>query len=93
MVNRPYGKVGDYMEEQEFVDIVAGNLQSLIDEYGYTQTELAQDAGLSIATINNILSGKRTMSAITLVNLCVAIGCNFNDIVPDYAIVERVRCD
>ena len=48
-------------------------VRDYLDENGYKQVTIAQKAGISKATFNSILNGKRTLYADDLCAICVAL--------------------
>ena len=57
------------MSELEFMEIFAGNLQSLMYETGYNQAELAEETGLTQGTISKYLNARQMPSVKAIVNL------------------------
>ena len=48
-------------------------VRAYIDERGYKQVHIAEKAGISKATFNAMLNGKRTMYADDLCAICIAL--------------------
>lgn len=77
------------MTEMEWMDIFAGNLQSLMDEENMSQNELARRTGISQGTINRYLHGKCMPSVNALVNIAhVFKGCVITDLLYFYKPME-----
>ena len=76
------------MSEVEFIDIFGDNLQSLMEERGYTQRALARESMISHVTISRYLSKERMPTAKSLVNLAFALECDLDDLVPTYDYVD-----
>lgn len=69
------------MTEVEFIDIFKGNLKSLMDEVGYNQQELAQEAKIDQSTISKYLNGTRMPSVRALNNISIALNCTINELI------------
>lgn len=76
------------MTELECCEIFADNLRQLMFETGYSQTDLAWDAYLDQSTISKYLKGDRLPTVKALINLCIVLDCNFNDLIPDFDYVN-----
>lgn len=69
------------MTEVEFIDIFKGNLKSLMDEVGYSQQELAQEAKIDQSTISKYLNGTRMPSVRALNNIAIALNCTVDELI------------
>lgn len=69
------------MTEVEFIDIFKGNLRSLMDEVGYNQQELAQEAKIDQSTISKYLNGTRMPSVRALNNIAIALNCTVDELI------------
>lgn len=69
------------MTEVEFIDIFKGNLKSLMDEAGYNQQELAQEAKIDQSTISKYLNGTRMPSVRALNNISIALNCTIDELI------------
>lgn len=69
------------MTEVEFIDIFKGNLKSLMDEVGYSQQELAQEANIDQSTISKYLNGTRMPSVRALNNIAIALHCTIDELI------------
>ena len=79
----------EIMSEVEWMDIFAGNLQSLMDEENMSQNELARRTGISQGTISRYLNRQCMPSVNALVNIAeVFTGCNINDLLYFYKPME-----
>lgn len=76
------------MSEIELMDIIAGNLQSLMIEKKIGQNELARCAGIDKSTISRYLNGKILPSLSSLINVCYVLECPLDEIVPCYDLIE-----
>ena len=77
-----------YISEVEFIDIFADNLREIMKEVGITQSELADEAGLSRASINRYLNKQRMPDLVSLLNICFILECDVSDLVPTYALIR-----
>ena len=78
----------EYISEIEFIDIFADNLRSLMEEVGITQSELADESGLTRATINRYLKKQRMPDLRALINICYILECEVTDLIPTYALIH-----
>lgn len=69
------------MSEVEWMDIFGDNLAEIMRDGRWTQEDLAEDAGISQAAISNYLNKKRMPTVKAIVNLCYALGEDFNDFI------------
>lgn len=72
------------MSEVELIDIFADNLRDIMQEVGITQSELADESGLSRATINRYLAKQRLPTLKALINICDVLDCNLDELIPTY---------
>ena len=68
------------MTESEWLDIFSNNLIELIRDRGYTQADLAEDTGLSEATISAYINKRRIPKVTTLLNLALVLDCELEDL-------------
>lgn len=69
------------MSEVELMDIIAGNLSSLMEEKGYSQRDLAEDSGLSEAAISRYLKAQRIPNLKAIFNMCMVLDCEVEELV------------
>lgn len=67
------------MSEQEWINIFGGNLAEIMAEQGYTQKDLAEDTGLSEASISNYVNKRRMPTVKAIINMAYVLDCDFND--------------
>lgn len=72
------------MSEVELIDIFADNLRDIMQEVGITQSELADESGLSRATINRYLEKQRLPTLKALINICDVLDCDLDELIPTY---------
>lgn len=68
------------MSEKEWLDNFSEELKSLMEECGYSQSELAKDTGLSESTISNYLNKRQIPKATALLNIILALNCDFDEL-------------
>lgn len=69
------------MSELEWLDIFGDNLRGIIDEYGITQSGLAEDIGVSEATISNYIHKKKMPSIKTIINMAYVLDMDINELI------------
>ena len=72
------------MSEVEFMDIFGDNLCDLMEEKGVGQNELAREIGVSNPTISYYINKQRMPSLPVFINICIALECDCDDLVPMY---------
>ena len=72
------------MSEVEFLSIFADNLRDLMKEVGMGQNELASMIGIDKAAVSRYLNKQIIPSLPTYVNICNALGCDLEELVPTY---------
>lgn len=70
------------MSEVEFIDIFAGNLRSVMEETGYGVNELAKDIHVDKGTISRYRNGLVMPSVKNVINMCIVMCCNLDDLIP-----------
>lgn len=68
------------MSEQEWINIFGDNLQEMLLEANMTQRELAEDTGLTEATISRYINKQRMPTVRALVNIVYSLGCSFDEL-------------
>lgn len=63
------------------MDVIAGNLSSLMGEKGYSQRDLADDSGLSEAAISRYLKAQRIPNLKAIFNMCMVLDCEVEELV------------
>ena len=69
------------MSEQEWVDIFADNLNSMLDEANMSQRDLADETGLSEAAISYYLHKRKMPGIRAVVNISYALNCDMSDLI------------
>lgn len=76
------------MSELEFLSIFADNLRDLMAEVGVGQNELAKEIGIDKAAVSRYLNKQIIPSLPTFINICVALDCRPDDLVPLYDFIH-----
>lgn len=69
------------LTEQEWLDIFGDNLLEMMCEYGINQGDLAEESGLSEATISKYLNKKQLPGIKAIVNIATVLECSIDDLV------------
>lgn len=69
------------MSENEWLDIFSQNLEDIMEEKGYTQQNLADDAGLSKASISNYVNGKRMPTIKAIINMAYVLDLDVSEFI------------
>ena len=70
-----------YMGEQEWLDIFGDNLRDILKEYGMTQRQLAEETGLTEATISNYINKRKIPSMRAIVNIANALDISTDELI------------
>lgn len=81
-------KKREYISEIEFIDIFADNLRDLMIEMDMSQADVARESELDRSTINRILNKKTMPTVKAVMNLCYALNCRYEDLMPTYSLVN-----
>lgn len=76
------------MSEAEFMSIFADNLRDIMLEVGMSQNELADKIGINKGSVSRFLNKQIIPSLPTYINICTALGCNLEELVPTYDYVH-----
>lgn len=68
------------MSEVEWIKIFGRNLDEMLVEANMTQRELAEDTGLTEATISRYINGRRMPTVRALVNIAYSLNCSFDEL-------------
>lgn len=68
------------MSEVEWIEIFGQNLDEMLVEANMTQRELADDTGLTEATISRYIHGRRMPTVRALVNIAYSLNCSFDEL-------------
>lgn len=76
------------ISELEAIEIFGDNLRDLMEDVRINQSELAKESRLTQCTINKYLNKQRMPSMKAIMNLCYALNCDYNDLLPNYYLVR-----
>ena len=68
------------MTEQEWLDIFADNLVSMLQDANMSQNELAECTGLSKASISSYIHKRRVPGIKALINISSVLDCTLDDL-------------
>lgn len=68
------------ISEVEWIDIFGDNLRDMLKDVNMSQTELAEETGLSKATISKYIHKTQMPNVRALVNISYALNCSFDDL-------------
>ena len=68
------------MTEQEWREQFAENLRLRMEEFGYSQRDLADDVGISESAISRYLAGQQVPKVTALLNIAYALDCSLDDL-------------
>lgn len=69
------------MTEFEWLDIFGDNLQSLMQERGYTQRDLAFETDLSEAAISSYVNKRKLPGIKAIINIAYVLDLDFEDLI------------
>lgn len=69
------------MSEVEWLDIFSDNLVNIMDEYGITQRDLADDTGLSESTISRYVNKQQIPTLKAIINMSYALDIKLDDFI------------
>lgn len=75
------------ISEMELLNAFASNLKYVMEYEGITQSELARKSGLSKSTICMYTKAKRMPSMAAIYNICFALNCRIDDLIPTTCVV------
>ena len=69
------------MSEQEWIEIFGDNLQSILEEYGLSQRDLADEIEVSESTVSKYIHKKQMPNIKAIVNMVYALDIEFDDLI------------
>lgn len=69
------------MTQTEWRKIFASNLESILQDYKMTQTELARDTGLSVSRISDYINEKATPTIFAIINIAYSLDMSIDELV------------
>ena len=76
------------MSESEWIDIFSKNLREIMNDYRYTQRDLADTLGVAESTVSRYLKGQMAPSIFAVINMSYALGCTIDELI-DFG--DRIR--
>lgn len=77
------------MDEYELLDDFSEGLKSQMQIKKISQRELARKSRMSVSTINRFLNGERIPNVSSVINLMLALDCDFEDLFTVYDFIEK----
>ena len=68
------------MTELQWLEIFGDNLKDMMDGAGYTQRDLADDTGLSEATISKYINKQQMPGVKALISIAYVLDCSLDDL-------------
>ena len=68
------------MTELQWLEIFGDNLKDMMDSAGYTQRDLADDTGLSEATISKYINKQQMPGVKSLISIAYVLDCSLDDL-------------
>lgn len=68
------------MTELQWLEIFGDNLKDILDGAGYTQRDLADDTGLSEATISKYINKQQMPGVKALISIAYVLDCSLDDL-------------
>lgn len=75
------------MSEYEIMQLISDNIKYELRCRNMSQNDLSRITGLSRSSISYYVNAKRLPTLKHLINICVALDCNINMIVPTFTYV------
>lgn len=69
------------MSEEDWLNIFSGNLSSMLYDAGMTQRDLADETGLSEATISCYLNQRKIPGVKALINIAHVFDCSLDELI------------
>lgn len=69
------------MTETEWLKDFANNLREMLFDYNMSQRELAEESGLSEASISQYLSRQKMPGIRAIINISYALNCDIDDLI------------
>lgn len=66
--------------EQEWLNIFADNLRDILREYGYSQKDFSESAGISETAISRYISAQRIPNIRSFVNMSYELAITFDEL-------------
>lgn len=76
------------MNDMRMIKEIGTNIKAMMKNRGMTQRELAKYSGVSLGTINYYINGERMPSVKNIINICIALECSTEIILPTYEYIR-----
>ena len=76
---------------REELELFAHNLNVFMDTYGYTQTRLAEEVGVSVPTVHDWCHAKKSPRWGKIDIMCKLFHCKRSDLVEKYTTEETIK--
>lgn len=70
------------MTEIEFMKQIGNNIRDALDDWGMSQQELADEAGISQTTISRYINGDIMPSLKNIINIAYVLECDLTKLIP-----------
>ena len=70
------------MTQIDFLDMFAENLKWIMRDENISAAELSRRTGMRKSTISKYLKGQQMPTIRAFVNICIALNCDYYDILP-----------
>ena len=77
------------MKREEWKEIFAENLKSVLEEKGMTQRDLADDSGIAMSSISDYLTKRQIPGVVSIINIAYALDMEVSELI-DFD--ERIDC-
>ena len=75
--------------ELEWLEIFSGNLRTLMEEWGGSQRDLADDTGLAESTISRYLKGQQMPTVRAIINMSYVFGIDPTELIDFGAKIKK----
>lgn len=69
------------MKREEWKNIFAENLKTILDERGMSQKDLAEDSGIAASSINDYITKRQIPGAVSIINIAYALDMEVSDLI------------
>lgn len=76
------------ISETMAIEIFSDNLRDIMDDARINQSELARVSHLTQGTISKYLKKQQMPTMKAIMNLCYALNCSYQDLLPEYYLVR-----
>lgn len=80
--------MADLMSEVEWLDIFGDNLRGILEEYGMSQSELAEETYLSQQAISKYINKQSVPSLKAIINIAYVLDISIDELIDFDAMIE-----